>query len=129
MNILPHEKICDKVFDNLDEPFSLLTQDLLTLYGSTKLICSHELENIFTSSKIRPVILSFVHSCTRITSPYGNLSTILKATFATPLSDNYTLQDCEFLSLVNEFIHNREPNATTISNNDCKIIKSQSILF
>lgn len=114
MNILPHEKISHQVFNDLDEPFALLTNDLVTLYGSTQKNCSCELDEIFTGAKIRPVILSFVHSCTRLNSSIGILSTTIKCTLATPLG-NCANEDLEFLNLVNEFIHNLEPKKTKVT--------------
>ncbi len=108
MNILPHDRVCDRVFNDLAVPFKLVTTDLVDLYESTKNNCSEELYEIFEGAKIRPVILTFVHSCTRLTSPVGNISTMIKSTFATVLKDYDGIEeDVNFLSGVNEFIHNR----------------------
>lgn len=60
------------------------------------------------------MILSFVHSCTRLNSSIGILSTTIKCTLATPLG-NCANEDLEFLNLVNEFIHNLEPKKTKVT--------------
>ncbi|MGL5484925.1 MAG: hypothetical protein ACRDC6_01345 [Shewanella sp.] len=108
MNILPHEKIESSVYSDLSAPFKLITQDIVELLESLKVDASAELAEIFSNPKVRPVILTFIHSNTRLMSPVGLVSTMIKSTFATTLmSDGQTDRDMKFLSLVNEFIHNR----------------------
>ncbi|MUK48276.1 hypothetical protein [Aliivibrio fischeri] len=108
MNILPHQKIEANVYSDLFVPFNLVTQDIVELLESLKVDAKAELIEIFNNSKVRPVILTFIHSNTRLTSPIGHMSTMIKSTFATELiPDDYTGRDMELLSLVNEFIHNR----------------------
>ncbi|MCU8004387.1 hypothetical protein [Shewanella sp. SM96] len=108
MNILPHHKIESNVYSDLSVPFNLVTQDIAELLESLKVDAQAELVEIFSNPKVRPVILTFVHSNTRLTSPIGYVSTMLKSTFATELiSDIHTGRDMAFLSLVNEFIHNQ----------------------
>lgn len=108
MNILPHGKVVDKVFSDIREPFNLLTSDIINLYKSIQDSASTELDEIFKPQKVRPVILTFVHSTTRLHSLVGNVLTMLKATFASPLQELPENQfDLSFLEQVNEFIHQR----------------------
>ncbi|AYO19500.1 hypothetical protein D0856_04690 [Vibrio owensii] len=108
MNILPHQKIQSNVYTDLSIPFHIVTEDMAELLESLKVDAKEELVEIFGNPKVRPVILTFIHSNTRLSSPIGNLSTMLKSTFATELIPNiHNGRDMEFLSLVNEFIHNR----------------------
>jgi len=106
MNILPHEKIVDNVYSELSEPFNLLVSDLVGLYESIQLNAPEELDEIFKDQKVRPVILTFVHSTIRLSSLVGNISTMIKSTFASPLKEITENEfDLELLNQVNEFIH------------------------
>lgn len=108
MNILPHKKIESNVYSDITVPLNLITEDIASLLENLKVEAKQELDEIFKSSKVRPVILTFIHSNTRLSSPIGNVSTMIKRTFVTELmSDNETGRDMSFLSQVNEFIHNR----------------------
>jgi len=109
MNIIPHEKIENRVFTDFEEPLKIITSDIINTYTSTRENNCIEMHEIFEQGKIRPVILTFIHSTTRLTSPVGNLSTILKGTFATDMCIGKAdiSKDILFLSGVNEFIHNR----------------------
>jgi hypothetical protein len=108
MNILPHSQISNTVFPHYFEPLSVLRNHIENLYGAVKNNSANELTEIFTSTKVRPVILTFVHSNTRLTSVVGNVSTMLKATYATEMIDGIsTGDDFSLLSGVNEFIHHR----------------------
>jgi len=69
MNILPHEKIVNNIYLDLNEPFTLLTSDIVNLYESVQVNASKELDEIFENQKVRPVILTFIHSTTRLGSP------------------------------------------------------------
>jgi hypothetical protein len=108
MNILPHSKIESKVYSDFTVPFNLIAVDISDLLESLKIEAKEEIAEIFSNSKVRPVILTFIHSTTRLTSPIGNVSTMIKSTFATELiADNNNDRDIVFLSQVNDFIHNR----------------------
>ena len=108
MNILPHEKIANNIYPDLSEPFAILTSDIVSLYESLQINAPEELDEIFKDRKVRPVILTFVHSTTRLRSPMGNLSTMIKFTFASPLREQTENQfDLSLLNQVNEFIHQR----------------------
>jgi len=108
MNILPHDKIVNNVYSNLKEPFFLLISDIVGLYESMQIDATKELDEIFKDHKVRPVILTFVHSTTRLASNAGNLSTMIKSTFASPLRKNDENEvDLNLLNKVNDFIHQR----------------------
>lgn len=108
MNILPHDQVSAPVFKTYMEPLSILKDHVNALYETVKNDSAEELSEIFSSEKIRPIILTFIHSNTRINSSAGNLSTMLKVTCATEMVDGLsTAEDVTILSGVNEFIHNR----------------------
>lgn len=107
MNILPHDQVSGRIFNTYLEPLSILINHMQALYETVKTGSASELGDIFSSRKVRPAILTFVHSNTRITSAAGNLSIMLKATCATEIIDNMSSTDESLLSAVNEFIHNR----------------------
>jgi len=109
MNILNHDRIKNNIYREHLEPLNLIWQKLDSKYKNLRNNAEDDVLSVFNGRKARPVILTFVHSVTRIESPIGNLSTSLKATFATdfqiPCVD--IQNDVELLSGVNEFIHNR----------------------
>lgn len=109
MNILKHEKIKNKIYNEVLTPLQTLWEDIASIYKSLRVNADQDVFEVFTGKKVRPAILTFVHSVTRIASPIGNMSTSLKATFATDfeIPDIDISDDIEFLSGVNEFIHNR----------------------
>ncbi len=108
MNILPHEKISNNVYLTLLEPFNILNSYIENLYGAIQHEAAKELDEIFTSKKVSPVILTFVHSTTRLSSLLGNVPTTIKSTFASPLRDIPEKQfDMKLLNQINEFIHQR----------------------
>ncbi|MCP5005725.1 MAG: hypothetical protein GY941_17585 [Planctomycetes bacterium] len=109
MNILAHDKIRNTIYSEHLEPLSILWDDVNSKYIHLRANDEQEIFNLFGGNKVRPIILTFVHSVTRILSPLGNLSTSLKATYATnfeiPGAD--IQRDLDLLTGVNEFIHNR----------------------
>lgn len=108
MNILPHDQISEKVFNTPMKPLSILVAHIQALYEAVKNDSADELSEIFSFEKVRPIILTFVHSNILITSSAGNLSTMLKSTCVTEMVDGLaTSEDVSVLSAVNEFIHNR----------------------
>ncbi|TVZ40052.1 hypothetical protein P886_4470 [Alteromonadaceae bacterium 2753L.S.0a.02] len=108
MNILPHNDILENVYRDLEEPFYRLTSGLVDTYRSMSEVARAELLEIFDDKKVRPVILTFVHSNTKLSSMAGNMSTMIKTTFASPLLEGQGNEyDFKFLALVNEFIHQR----------------------
>ncbi|WP_417438179.1 hypothetical protein [Idiomarina sp.] len=108
MNILPHNNIVENVYLDLEEPFHELTSGLISTYRSLPEVAEEDLAEIFDSSKVRPVILTFVHSNTKLSSMAGNVSTMIKSTFASRLLERDSKQfDIDFLAMVNEFIHQR----------------------
>jgi len=108
MNILPHKKISQTKFNNHLEPLSILTNYIDTLYGELKKNSSADLAKIFSNAKVRPVILTLVHSNTRLSTCLGDVSTMLKKTHPTEMIDGMaTDDDISILSDVNKFIHNR----------------------
>lgn len=108
MNILPHHKVVNSVFLDLSEPILLITSPISDLYKSLRINDAVELSEIFVEPKVRPLVLTFVHSCTRLRTMAGNLSTMIKATFASPLLEGEgSAFDLKLLEQVNEFIHQR----------------------
>lgn len=108
MNILPHEQLSQSVFGNVEEPADILSNFIIKLYGELKSNAIIELKEIFSNEKVRPIILTFIHSTTRISSSIGNLPTMLKKTCAVEMIDNASIsEDFKILDKVNDFIHNR----------------------
>ncbi|MHA5498452.1 hypothetical protein ACVSNS_01470 [Pseudomonas aeruginosa] len=108
MNILPHEAIKYNAYPDLSEPFEILTSKIIQLYKSLEADAHQEIREIFSNRKVRPVVLTFVHSNTKLVSLAGNVSTMIKATFASPLlEDPDNKFDISFLEKINEFIHQR----------------------
>lgn len=108
MNVLPHELIGETCFANPFDALQVLTQNMVDQYNSLVEVAGEELKDIFDDLKISPVIVTFVHSTTRVHSPAGMMPTILKSTFATELQqENVKAEDYELLNKINLFIHNR----------------------
>ena len=109
MNILPHEKIRDQIFNDFKVPIGILSDNITRLYQKVRKNAEVEIMNVFRGKRARPVVLTFIHSITKLDSPWGSIATSLKGTFATdfevPESD--ISADIKLLKLVNEFIHNR----------------------
>lgn len=108
MNILPHEQIKNVTYYDVGIPLYILRNDLTELYDEVKL----NLESILKSSpKVKPLILSFIHSSTRVIEPpLSNqvLSTSIKCTDVYQLTEYETYDnDLEILNFVNDFIHNK----------------------
>ncbi len=109
MNILDHDKIRENIYQDHISPRSVLWDEIHLKYLSLRKSEEEEVLELFGNHKVRPVILTFVHSVTRIKSPFGNLSTSLKSTFATDLKvPGIDVQsDMQLLESLNDFIHNR----------------------
>lgn len=108
MNILPHDQIINNIYNDWLTPTMVMTNHMQSLYGSLMENSPAELAELFESKKIRPTILTFVHSNTRLSSPFGVVSTMLKATCVTEMITNSaTVEDNDILSNVNFFIHNK----------------------
>jgi len=113
MNILKHENINKQIYEDHITPINILWKDMDSKYKTLRANAYSDIFELFSGKKARPIILTFVHSVTRISSPIGNLSTSLKTIFATDfkIPDIDTSGDLEFLSGMNEFIHNRSNGA------------------
>ncbi len=109
MNVLPHEKIKNDIYDNPFDPIQVLSDDLTNLYIVARSKAEDEILKIFQSKKFRPAVLSFIHSVARLNTPLGITSTSLKSTFVTnfEIPGVCIAADKVFLGGVNEFIHNR----------------------
>lgn len=110
MNILEHDKIQNQIFNSVAEPFETLKSGLEKLYQSVLAECKTELDEIFRlDPKVSPVVITVVHSATRLHSPVGVLSTSLKGTIVTNFrnKDVYEEQQIKLPNAFNEFIHNR----------------------
>lgn len=114
MNILEHSKIQDHIFTTVTEPFGILKSGLERIYQSILVDCGSELEEIFRlNPKVNPVVITVIHSVTRLHSPFGVISTSLKGTIVTNFRDGdaFEEQQIKLPRAFNEFIHNREPVA------------------
>ncbi|GFE60799.1 hypothetical protein [Geobacter sp. AOG2] len=109
MNILPHEKIKGCIYDNPLSPLQVLSQDVIQIYHDARIKNLAEMVDIFECDKVRPVVLTFVHSVARLNTPFGVSSTSLKCTFAHDfeIPEIDVANDIELLDKVNDFIHNR----------------------
>jgi hypothetical protein len=109
MNILPHDKIKDRIYENPQEPLQVLAQEVIQRYHDARVKNHDEMLDIFKSRKVRPAVLTFVHSVARLNTPFGVSSTSLKCTFVhdfeIPGID--VSEDIELLNKMNDFIHNR----------------------
>lgn len=109
MNILPHDKIRDSIYDSLNEPMQILSEDIQSVYMDLRQEASDEVVKIFQGKKIRPAIITFIHSTTRMNTEFGITSTSFKSTFVTDICipEIDITPDIVFLAGLNEFIHNR----------------------
>ena len=109
MNILPHDKIRDSIYDSLNEPMRILSEDIQSVYMDLRQEASDEVVEIFQGKKIRPAIITFIHSTTRMNTEFGITSTSFKSTFVTDLCipEIDITPDIVFLAGLNEFIHDR----------------------
>lgn len=109
MNIVSHDKIDSNIYSDIKIPMDLLREDLLKSTDFIRSEFSSEIDTIFSNSKARPSILFFIHGNTRLNHVFlGNISTILKGTYVDNISNKINIdQDINFLSKINEFIHNR----------------------
>ena len=109
MNILEHEKINNKVFNSINEPFDLLRTGLEDIYEEIMSRSSRELSEIFAENpRACPIVITVLHSTTRINSDFGLLSTSLKGTIVTNFNnkDDYPESLLLMPKLFNDFIHN-----------------------
>lgn len=114
MNILEHDKIQDQIFTSVEEAFGILRQGLDKIYQSVRADCKSELDEIFRlNPKVSPVVITVIHSATRLHSPVGVLSTSLKGTMVTNFRNEgiYEEQQIKLPHAFNEFVHNRELDA------------------
>lgn len=106
MNILPHSKIRDKIFNSYIEPIKILSDDIIRLYQEIRKKAEDEILYIFRGKKVQPTVLTFIHSIYKSEIIKTNS---LKGTFVhdfkIPGID--ISNDIKLLNLVNEFIHNR----------------------
>lgn len=115
MNILEHDLVQGKIFTNYGEPFDLLREGLEQIYREIISNSEEELNAVFANNpKVCPVVITTLHSATKIDSLLGILSTSLKGTIVTNFQKDgsYKEHDLELAHAFNEFIHNRyEPYA------------------
>ncbi len=109
MNILKHKKIKNRIFDDHMTPLHILWDDIASKYRTIRSKDEQEILELFSDGKVRPVVVTFLHSVALLNSPMGRLSTSLKATFAIDfeISGIDTSIDSAILQFLNEFIHNR----------------------
>ncbi|MDO3663389.1 hypothetical protein [Acinetobacter higginsii] len=107
MNILPHFIISDNVYDEFYTPLRLVTSDVLSIFTKIRNLNSERINEIFLNSKVKPTLILFAHSNTRIKSELGVVPVILKSTFVENiLSKNDEEKDLLFINKLNDFIHN-----------------------
>ncbi|MCB1583795.1 MAG: hypothetical protein KDI92_12070 [Xanthomonadales bacterium] len=107
MNIIPHDDIAEEIFENHMIPLKILDSKVKTLFNQFRSENKEEFEEIFISTKVRPLILTFAHSSTKIKSDLGTLSTMLKVTSAFELFIGGAQHiDLQLANDINDFIHN-----------------------
>lgn len=111
MNIIEveHGEIRNKVFNTVDEPIEILRNSIESIYNEVLTQWGNELDNLFKSdTTVCPIIITVLHSTTKINSQIGVLSTSLKTTLVTNFSkDNkYENSMLTLPTLFNNFIHN-----------------------
>lgn len=112
MNIIEeeHNEIKNKIFSKSEEPTKILTEAIENIYVDVLNERKDELNELFeTYTKVKPLIITVLHSTTKLKLPIGITSTSLKTTnildFRKP--DKRDNIDLDILKLFNEFIHNR----------------------
>ena len=110
MNILKHDKIQDGLYSEHLTPLAVVWEDINSIYKALRVNAEQEIFEVFSGTKTKPIIITFVHSIAKIKSPVGNISTSLKSTYVTDfeIPNVNVSSDIEFLSAINDFIHNRE---------------------
>ncbi len=68
MNILDHDKIKNNIYQEHIEPLNLIWQNIDSKYKYLRNDAGSDMFSVFNGGKTRPVILTFVHSVTRIAS-------------------------------------------------------------
>ena len=114
MNILEHDKVQDQIFTTVAEPLWVLKSGLEEIYQSVLVDCKSELDEMFKlNPKVSPIVITVIHSVTRLHSSIGVLSTSLKGTTVTNFrgEEVYDEHEIKLPQAFNEFIHNREPGA------------------
>ncbi len=112
MNIIEeeHNKIKNNIFSELEEPTVILTDAINNVYSNLLNERRDELDKLFeTHPKVKPLIITVLHSTTKLRLPIGITSTSLKTTQVLNFikQDKSNDTDLEILKLFNEFIHNR----------------------
>ena len=84
-------------------------RDIDSKYRSIRSNDEEEIIEIFSDGKVRPILVTFVHSMAILKSPMGRLSTSLKSTIATNFTSTTAdlSSDIPVLELLNEFVQNR----------------------
>ena len=107
MNIIPHDKLLQEIFVSVDEPIELATQDIERKYDSIMKLDKKEIYSIFNDIKISPVVLNFIHSTTTLSSPLGEISTMIKSVFGVEIiNGSYSQKVKDLFESINRFIHN-----------------------
>lgn len=112
MNIIEeeHNEIKNNIFSKLDEPAKILNDAIENIYDNVLYERKDELNQLFeTHAKVKPLIITVLHSTTKLKLPIGITSTSLKTTRILDFRkiDKSDDADLDILKLFNEFIHNR----------------------
>lgn len=110
MNILEHEKLQFHVFDSVEEPFNILTSGILEIHQEIQLNSKNEIDEIFKlNPKVVPLVITTIHSATKLNSNLGALSTSLKGTLVLNFQgeEKSNEHQMNLPYVFNEFIHNR----------------------
>lgn len=110
MNIADHNSVSQSVFDGYEKPFNLLKINLEDIYGVILSESTSELKDLFDNNpKVCPIVITVLHSTTRIHSSSGLLSTSLKGTIVTNFNDKTPFNESHLKlpNMFNNFIHNR----------------------
>lgn len=112
MNIIEeeHNEIKNNIFSKLEEPAKILTDAIENIYDNVLHERKDELNELFeTHTKVKPLIITVLHSTTKLKLPIGITSTSLKTTRVLDFRklDKSDDSDLDIPKLFNEFIHNR----------------------
>lgn len=109
MNIADHIGVNKKVFHGYEEPFNVLKKSIEDIYSVILSESTNELKNLFDNNpKACPIVVTVLHSTTRIHSSSGLLSTSLKGTIVTNFNDKTPFNDkhLKLPEMFNNFMHN-----------------------
>lgn len=115
MNIIEeeHSDIEDNIFTDIKDPTIILRNSIKHIYDNILNEWESELNDLFkTHKKVSPIVITVIHSTTKLIFHPMIVSTSLKQTLATDFRNTETYEENLMIipKLFNEFIHNRTAN-------------------